>query len=188
MQPPQPRHPPPQHARRVQQQPQPQPFQPQAYAAPAPAPPAPLQAALPFGAAPPAVQAQTPQQLLADAFIGQAAGAQHGDGGGGGGEPAAPTAARRPGRSRGVAQQLLGKVDVAGATNTYVGQLRYYFEVNNAYELRKPAAFFPWRHTECERQPRPEDGTFQPPKFDVNAPDLYVPLMAFTTYVLLVGS
>ena len=46
---------------------------------------------------------------------------------------------------------------------------------------------FPWRHTEWERQPRPEDGTFQPPKFDVNAPDLYVPLMAFTTYVLLVG-
>lgn len=26
-----------------------------------------------------------------------------------------------------------------------------------------------------------------PPKFDINAPDLYIPLMAFITYVLLVG-
>jgi hypothetical protein len=191
MQPPQPRHPPPQHARRVQQQLQPQPFQPQAYAAPAPAPPAPLQAAFsPFGAAPPAVQAQTPQQPFADAFMGQAAGvasmataaaAAASLGGADGGAAAGQIAS-------GVAQQLLGKVDVAGATNTYVGQLRYYFEVNNAYVLRKlKLLLFPWRHTEWERQPRPEDGAFQPPKFDVNAPDLYVPLMAFTTYVLLVG-
>ena len=190
MQPPQPRHPPPQHARRVQQQLQPQPFQPQAYAAPAPAPPAPLQAAFsPFGAAPPAVQAP-PQQPFADAFMGQAAGvasmataaaAAASLGGADGGAAAGQIAS-------GVAQQLLGKVDVAGATNTYVGQLRYYFEVNNAYVLRKlKLLLFPWRHTEWERQPRPEDGAFQPPKFDVNAPDLYVPLMAFTTYVLLVG-
>lgn len=31
------------------------------------------------------------------------------------------------------------------------------------------------------------DGTWKPPREDLNAPDLYIPVMAFITYMLLVG-
>ena len=32
-----------------------------------------------------------------------------------------------------------------------------------------------------------QDGKMPPPKEDVNAPDLYIPVMAFVTYVLMAG-
>jgi len=68
--------------------------------------------------------------------------------------------------------------------------LRYYFQVDNAYVLSKLRVLaLPFRHTEWERKPLHGDagGQMQPPKADVNAPDLYLPLMAYITYILLVG-
>ena len=44
----------------------------------------------------------------------------------------------------------------------------------------------PISHKSWERSGH-TDGTPRPPKEDVNAPDLYLPLMAFATYVLLFG-
>lgn len=63
-------------------------------------------------------------------------------------------------------------------------------QVDNAYVLRKLRVLaLPYRHPEWERKPINGDahGQMQPPKMDVNAPDLYLPLMAFITYILLVG-
>lgn len=54
---------------------------------------------------------------------------------------------------------------------------------------------FPWRHKPWSRQQRPsttgsqESNTysyhFLPPRDDLNSPDLYIPVMAFVTYILL---
>lgn len=29
---------------------------------------------------------------------------------------------------------------------------------------------------------------FKPPKVDINSPDMYIPVMAYVTYILLVGT
>jgi len=67
--------------------------------------------------------------------------------------------------------------------------LRYYFDVNNAYVLKKlQILMLPFRHHEWERQ-HSADGTgeMRPPSLDPNAPDLYLPLMGFLTYILVAG-
>ena len=67
--------------------------------------------------------------------------------------------------------------------------------MSNRYVLAKlTLVLFPWRHHPWSRQqttshsPRsssPSATHFLPPREDVNAPDMYIPLMAFVTYVLL---
>jgi len=82
-------------------------------------------------------------------------------------------------------QQLeaVGK-NVAGYMN--VGQLKYYFTVDNSYVLKKlRMLFIPFIEKNWERQDK--DGKLAPPREDVNAPDLYIPTMAFVTYILVVG-
>lgn len=47
---------------------------------------------------------------------------------------------------------------------------------------------FPWRHKPWSRQQRiSPDGRegFLPPREDLNSPDMYIPVMAFVTYILL---
>lgn len=57
---------------------------------------------------------------------------------------------------------------------------------------------FPWRHRPWSRQQQHQEhhggqagasstiaSTYLPPREDVNSPDMYIPVMAFTTYVLL---
>ena len=54
---------------------------------------------------------------------------------------------------------------------------------------------FPWRHKPWSRQQRPsvsgaQDQSsysyyFLPPREDINSPDMYIPVMAFVTYILL---
>ena len=55
---------------------------------------------------------------------------------------------------------------------------------------------FPWRHKPWSRQQRPaaagsapDQGSysyyFLPPREDLNSPDMYIPVMAFVTYILL---
>lgn len=72
------------------------------------------------------------------------------------------------------------------------GALKTYFDVSNAYVLQKIAIIlFPFRHRHWQRttakDPASNNYVFQPPRDDVNSPDLYIPLMAAVTYVLLVG-
>ncbi|KAI9033109.1 hypothetical protein DFJ74DRAFT_601187, partial [Hyaloraphidium curvatum] len=70
--------------------------------------------------------------------------------------------------------------------------LKYYFDVSNAFVLKKiSTVLFPWRKSSWARLVvRGEGGGvegYRSPRSDENAPDLYVPIMGFVTYVLLVG-
>ncbi|MCJ1401643.1 hypothetical protein MMC11_004860 [Xylographa trunciseda] len=82
--------------------------------------------------------------------------------------------------------------------NRYVSipALKLYFNVTTSYVLRKLVlVLFPWRHKPWSRQQRPsttgsQDPSsysyyFLPPREDLNSPDMYIPVMAFVTYVLL---
>lgn len=48
---------------------------------------------------------------------------------------------------------------------------------------------FPWRHRPWSRQQRmannPSDVFYLPPREDINSPDMYIPMMALVTYILL---
>uniref|UniRef100_A0A0K0FL92 Protein YIF1 n=1 Tax=Strongyloides venezuelensis TaxID=75913 RepID=A0A0K0FL92_STRVS len=66
-------------------------------------------------------------------------------------------------------------------------QLKYYFSVSNSYVAKKLGIILlPFVHKNWSVQTG-ADGQPVTPKEDVNAPDLYIPLMAFITYVLLSG-
>lgn len=74
--------------------------------------------------------------------------------------------------------------------------LRYYFHVDNKFVLRKmKLLLFPWLHKDWERIRIGDEGVtnqartsdFAPPIADINAPDLYLPIMAFLTYFLCLG-
>ncbi|KAK7204173.1 putative membrane protein [Myxozyma melibiosi] len=69
--------------------------------------------------------------------------------------------------------------------------LRTYFNVSNRYVASKLSlVVFPWRHKPWSRQPKRSEVSgavegYMPPREDINAPDMYIPVMAFTTYILL---
>ncbi|KAL6054784.1 Protein transport protein yif1 [Balamuthia mandrillaris] len=69
--------------------------------------------------------------------------------------------------------------------------LKYYFNVNNSYVLNKirlllcPVLHKSWKRRVVRTQEGQE--VYPPPKDDLNAPDLYLPLMAFVTYILIAG-
>ncbi|KAL0145353.1 YIF1-domain-containing protein [Mucor lusitanicus] len=70
--------------------------------------------------------------------------------------------------------------------------LRHYFNVSNSYVMSKlRLLLFPWRNSSWNRLiMRSETGQmegFKPPREDINSPDLYIPVMAVVTYVLLCG-
>eukprot|EP01083_Nonionella_stella_P069865 186518_1 len=65
-----------------------------------------------------------------------------------------------------------------------------YFRVNNSYVFQKMRLLlFPFRVKRWRREftELAEKRVYLPPREDVNAPDLYIPLMAFVTYVLMMG-
>jgi len=70
-----------------------------------------------------------------------------------------------------------------------INHLKHHFNVSNSYVIRKlRLVIFPWRHKPWTRKMRRSEtgiGEFQPPRDDLNAPDLYIPSMAFVTYILL---
>lgn len=70
------------------------------------------------------------------------------------------------------------------------GAFSYYFQVSNFYVFRKLLlVMFPWRHKPWSRQIVRSDSTGQDtyatPREDLNAPDMYIPIMAFTTYMVV---
>ena len=88
--------------------------------------------------------------------------------------------------------------------NRYISlpALKHYFNVSNSYVVRKLLlVLFPWRHKPWTRsqsrittsstgaagQMSQEQYTFNylPPRDDLNSPDMYIPIMAFITYILL---
>lgn len=67
-----------------------------------------------------------------------------------------------------------------------VSKLKYYFAVDTAYVAKKLGLlFFPFTHNDWTVHYN-QDEPIQP-RYDVNAPDLYIPSMAFVTYVLTAG-
>ncbi|CAI5726185.1 unnamed protein product [Peronospora destructor] len=73
------------------------------------------------------------------------------------------------------------------------GSLKYYFTVNNSYvKSRLKILLLPFRHKNWRRmsngdQIESKPTQYGPPTRDSNAPDLYIPLMGFLTYILIVG-
>ncbi|XP_019095424.1 PREDICTED: protein YIF1A isoform X2 [Camelina sativa] len=73
----------------------------------------------------------------------------------------------------------------------YFSDPQYYFQVNDQYVRNKlKIVLFPFLHRgHWTRISEPVGGrlSYKPPIYDINAPDLYIPLMAFGTYVVLAG-
>ncbi|XP_030075411.1 protein YIF1A [Microcaecilia unicolor] len=67
-----------------------------------------------------------------------------------------------------------------------INKLKYFFTVDTTYVMKKLALLmFPYMHQNWEvRYSRDVPLT---PRYDINAPDLYIPTMAFITYILLAG-
>ncbi|XP_043927925.1 protein YIF1B-A-like [Protopterus annectens] len=67
-----------------------------------------------------------------------------------------------------------------------VSKLKYYFAVDTVYVGKKLALLvFPYMHQNWEVMYQQD--TPVAPRFDINAPDLYIPAMAFITYILVAG-
>ncbi|KAF4980360.1 hypothetical protein FZEAL_3621 [Fusarium zealandicum] len=71
-----------------------------------------------------------------------------------------------------------------------VSALKHYFNVSNFYVLNKLfLVLFPWRHKPWSRKQavgqNGQDGWYLPPRDDINSPDMYIPVMALVTYILL---
>ncbi|KAM0747599.1 hypothetical protein T439DRAFT_292684 [Meredithblackwellia eburnea MCA 4105] len=72
-----------------------------------------------------------------------------------------------------------------------LAHLKHSFNVSNGYVLQKlQVVLFPWRHRPWMRQLRRSESTgvaegWKPPREDINCPDLYIPVMALVTYILL---
>ncbi|XP_061452143.1 protein YIF1B [Rhineura floridana] len=67
-----------------------------------------------------------------------------------------------------------------------VTKLKYYFAVDTIYVGKKLGLLlFPFLHQDWQVQYQQD--TPVAPRFDVNAPDLYIPVMAFITYILVAG-
>ncbi|XP_030074947.1 protein YIF1B isoform X2 [Microcaecilia unicolor] len=67
-----------------------------------------------------------------------------------------------------------------------VTKLKYYFAVDTIYVSKKLGLLmFPYMHRDWEV--RYQQDTPVAPRFDINAPDLYIPAMGFITYILVAG-
>ncbi|XP_062329482.1 protein YIF1B [Osmerus eperlanus] len=67
-----------------------------------------------------------------------------------------------------------------------VSRLKYYFAVDTVYVGKKLGLLvFPYMHQNWEVSYQQD--TPVAPRFDINAPDLYIPAMGFITYVLVAG-
>ncbi|KAI8622752.1 hypothetical protein BC830DRAFT_1234900, partial [Chytriomyces sp. MP71] len=74
-----------------------------------------------------------------------------------------------------------------------IPKLKYYFNVSNSYVLNKLRVLVfsfrqkSWTRLVVRSEHSGQMEGFKPPREDLNAPDLYIPIMAFVTYVLTVG-
>ena len=83
----------------------------------------------------------------------------------------------------------VGKAYVEQNLNKYsvsYAHLRYFFDLDTGYVLRKLLLLlFPFMPRNWSRKVVQEQEL--PPRADCNAPDLYIPLMSFVTYILVVA-
>ncbi|XP_051124092.1 uncharacterized protein LOC127246645 [Andrographis paniculata] len=90
-------------------------------------------------------------------------------------------------------EKILGSSSeyVQSNISRYFSDPQYYFQVNDQYVRNKlKVVLFPFLHRgHWTRITEPVGGrlSYKPPIYDINAPDLYIPFMAFGTYVVLAG-
>ncbi|KAG8742795.1 hypothetical protein FRC10_000905 [Ceratobasidium sp. 414] len=79
-----------------------------------------------------------------------------------------------------------------GAHLMPLSMLKHQFNVSNQYVLNKlRLVLFPWMHKPWTRKVQRTDAQdagppkYMPPRDDLNSPDLYIPVMALVTYVLV---
>ncbi|GLU04893.1 hypothetical protein SLE2022_220210 [Rubroshorea leprosula] len=90
-------------------------------------------------------------------------------------------------------EKILGSSSeyVQSNISRYFSDPQYYFQVNDQYVRNKlKVVLFPFLHRgHWTRITEPVGGrlSYKPPLYDINAPDLYIPFMAFGTYVVLAG-
>ncbi|OIR58131.1 MAG: COPII-coated vesicle component Hrf1/Yif1 [Amphiamblys sp. WSBS2006] len=88
---------------------------------------------------------------------------------------------------------LLSGTEYINRTTTWMNRLRVYFDVTNKYLLWKTVLIlFPFRHKTWKRRNEEQSDLETPfvhstPANDINAPDLYIPLVSLTAFVLLKG-
>ncbi|KAI3871867.1 hypothetical protein MKX03_012903 [Papaver bracteatum] len=87
-----------------------------------------------------------------------------------------------------------GSKYVQSNMSRYFSDPQYYFQVNDDYVMNKlKVILFPFTHkgqwTRITEPVHVNQGklSYKPPIYDINAPDLYIPLMAFVTYIFLSG-
>nr|SVE77173.1 EOG090X0ATU [Daphnia lumholtzi]SVE78411.1 EOG090X0ATU [Daphnia lumholtzi] len=81
-----------------------------------------------------------------------------------------------------------GKEVLDRELNKYVStsRIKYYFAVDTAYVAKKLALLvFPFTHRDWSVKYNPDEPV--QPRYELNAPDLYIPAMAFVTYLLIGG-
>lgn len=82
-----------------------------------------------------------------------------------------------------------GKVIMEEKIEKYISisKLKYYFAVDTSYVTKKLGLlFFPFTHMDWAVHFNNQNEPVAP-RYDVNAPDLYIPTMAFVTYILTAG-
>ncbi|KAH7835797.1 hypothetical protein Vadar_029925 [Vaccinium darrowii] len=90
-------------------------------------------------------------------------------------------------------EKILGSSSdyVQSNISRFLSDPQYYFQVNDQYVRNKlKVVLFPLLHRgHWTRITEPVGGrlSYKPPIYDINAPDLYIPLMAFGTYIVLAG-
>lgn len=90
-------------------------------------------------------------------------------------------------------EKILGSSSeyVQSNISRYFSDPQYYFQVNLHYVRNKlKVVLFPFLHRgHWTRISEPVGGrlSYKPPIYDINAPDLYIPFMAFGTFVVLAG-
>lgn len=83
-----------------------------------------------------------------------------------------------------VLNQFTQDIQVKG--KGWVEPLKYYFAVDTTYVIKKILLlFFPFAHKDWAARFNPDKPIA--PRDDINVPDLYIPSMAFVTYVLVAG-
>lgn len=92
------------------------------------------------------------------------------------------------GQSAMLASQEYVNANVSKFVN--VSSIRRYFNVTNRYVIKKLLLLiWPWTHKPWAREVT-QDSTgnvvgYSTPRDDINSPDMYIPIMAFVTYILL---
>ncbi|KAF4533309.1 hypothetical protein B566_EDAN004430 [Ephemera danica] len=82
-----------------------------------------------------------------------------------------------------------GKQAVGREIERYVpiDKIKYYFAVDTGYVTRKLILLlFPFGHKDWSVKYESDSQPVQP-RYEINAPDLYIPVMAYVTYVLVAG-